>query len=463
MKEILTVLFRRKWQAIGFFAIAAGLPVLMSYVLPPRYEARATLLLTPGRYKKPFVPTERDSRTPFMQVSMEDVGSEVEILLSRPVLSEVVERTGLDRGCTYDAIRSKADLACAASRAFGAFLRGTGLKAEVPPQEAAIDRLRRKVSVEFVKRTNVIELTWRGSSPELARDVVNALVDAYLKHHLEVHGNTDALEALDRQAQEDGRRRAEAENRLSEFGTRNAISDIEAQHAEILNRLSEAESKVKVLRGLEGHDVSGDAVGALAGDPAFADLSRRLTDAEMRRVDVSTRFTPTASQVVLVNKEIAQLKTLIGERVTANLDKWQAMSETYRRELNVIDARKNESTRLKRDVEEAAERERLSRENLAEIQMSKGLDAAEVASVKVVERAAANRDPAFPKRLLILIVSVFLGLIGAPTWAVAVDRMSGKVVSVEDLEERLGLPVLASVPEYDRLVAGSEGRLAARL
>ena len=59
MKEILTVLFRRKWHAIGFFAIAAGLPILMAYVLPPRYEARATLLLTPGRYKKPFVPTER--------------------------------------------------------------------------------------------------------------------------------------------------------------------------------------------------------------------------------------------------------------------------------------------------------------------------------------------------------------------------------------------------------------------
>ncbi|HUD72547.1 MAG TPA: Wzz/FepE/Etk N-terminal domain-containing protein, partial [Dongiaceae bacterium] len=447
MKEILTVLFRRKWHALGFFVVAAGLPIVMSYVLPPRYEARATLLLTPGRYKKPFVPTERDSRTPFMQVSMEDVGSEVEILLSRPVLTDVVERTGLDRECAYTSLRSKADVACAASRALGSFLRATGLRAEVPPQEAAIERLRRKVSVEFVKRTNVIEVTWRGASPELARDVVNALVDAYLKHHLEVHGNSDAFEALDRQAREDGERRAAAENRLSEFGAKYAISDLESQHAELLNRLSEAESKVKVLRGLEGHDLSGDSVGALAGDPAFADLSRRLTDAELRRVDVSTRFTPTATQVVLVNKEIAQLKTLIGERVTANLDKWQAMSETYRRELQGLDARKNEAAALKRDVEETNDRERLSRENLAEVQMSKGLDQAEVASVKVVERAAANRDPAFPKRLLILVVSIFLGLVGAPTWAVAVDRMSGKVVSVEDLETGLGLQVLASVPE----------------
>jgi len=463
MKEILTILFRRKWHAVAFFLMVAGVPLALSYVLPARYEATATLLLTPGRYKKPFIPTERDSRTPFMQVSMEDVGSEVEILLSRPVLAEVVDRTHLDRDCESHGLRTKADIACAVGHVYGSTLRALGLTATVPAREAAIDRLRRKVDVEFVKRTNVIEVSWRGATPELARDVVNALVDAYLAHHIAVHGNTYALDAIERQAGEDSRRLQESEARLSAFSSRNAISDIEAQHAELLAKLSDAESKVNILKGLEGRDMPGDEVGALAGDPAFIDLSRRLTDAELRRVDLSSRFNADATQMVTINREIDQLRRLIRERTAANLEKWRALAGTYRQELATLDASKSEIARMRREIEELSDRERLSRENLADVMMSKGLDQAEVASVKVVQGAEAQNDPAFPKRMLILIVSVFLGIVLAPTWAVAVDRMSGKILSVDELESSLGLPVLASIPEYEAADAGSADRLAERL
>jgi len=463
MKEILTVLFRRKRHAAAFFLLIAGFPVALSYVLPARYQATATLLLTPGRYKKPFVPTERDSRTPFMQVSMEDVGSEVEILLSRPVLAEVVDRTHLDRGCETGALRTKAGIACAAGRAFGSTLRALGLTATIPAREAAIDRLRRKVHVEFVKRTNVIEVSWRGATPELARDVVNALVEAYLTHHIAVHGNTYALDAIERQATEDSRRLQEAEARLSAFSAHNAISDIEAQHAELLAKLSDAESKVNILKGLEGRDLPGDEVGTLAGDPAFIDLSRRLTDAELRRVDLSSRFNPDATQMVTINREIDQLRRLIRERTASNLEKWRALAGTYRQELATLDSSKVAIARMRREIEDLSDRERLSRENLADVMMSKGLDQAAVASVKVVQGAEAQNDPAFPKRMLILIVSVFLGLVLAPTWAVAVDRMSGKILSVHDLESSLGLPVLASIPEYGAADAGSADRLGERL
>jgi uncharacterized protein involved in exopolysaccharide biosynthesis/Mrp family chromosome partitioning ATPase len=449
MKEILTVLFRRKWHVIGCFLMLAGLPVLLSYVLPARYEATATLLLTPGRYKKPFVPTERDSRTPFMQVSMEDVGSEVEILLSRPVLAEVVDRTHLDRDCEPSSLMTKAGFACAASQAFASTLRSLGLTADIPAREAAIDRLHRKVDVEFVKRTNVIEVSWRGSTPTLARDVVNALVDSYLTHHLQVHGNTSALDAIERQAADDSKTLQDAEARLSAYSSKHAISDIETQHAELLAKLSDAESKVNILKGLEGRDVPGDGVGPLAGDPAFTDLSHRLTDAELRRVELSSKFNADATQVVSVNREIDQLRRLIRDRVGANLEKWRVMADTYRRDLAALDAGKVEVDRMRREIAELTDRERLSRENLADVVMSKGLDQAEVASVKVVQGAEAQNDPAFPKRLLILIISVFLGLVLAPAWGIAVDRMSGKVVSVHDLETTLGLPVLASIPEYD--------------
>ena len=47
-------------------------------------------------------------------------------------------------------------------------------------------------------------------------------------------------------------------------------------------------------------------------------------------------------------------------------------------------------------------------------------------------------------------VSLFLGTVGAPTFAFTVDRLSGKVTSVADIESLTNLPVLASVPEYQQ-------------
>ncbi|HYV85006.1 MAG TPA: GNVR domain-containing protein [Patescibacteria group bacterium] len=447
MKEFVTVLFRRRRHVAAFFLFMAGVPVLLSYVLPPRYEATASLLLTSGREKKPFVPTEKDSHTPFLQVSMEDVGSEVEILLSRPVLAAVVDAQHLDQGCHPDPSETARYLACAAGRAFKALLTGTGLKARVPPREDAIDRLHRKVEVEFVKRTNVIEVSWRGDSPKQAKDVVNALVDAYLEHHIKVHGSAYAIDAVERQVTDSGTQLSQAEERLRGYQADHSISNLDKQHSELLEKLSEADTKVHILEGLGTTQVPTADIGNLAGDPTFLDLSRRLTDAELRRIDLSFKFNADSWQVTAVNKEIDQLRALVKERLAASLAKWKSLSETYRRELAALDQGKVALDRLQRDVDALSEQDRQSRDNLHEVQMSKGLDQANVASVKIVEYADEQTSPAFPKRLLVLIVSLFLAVVGAPVWAIVVDRMSGTVVSVDDLETTVDLPVLASIPE----------------
>ena len=142
MKEILTTLFRRKGAFLAFLACMIVFPMTLAYVLPPKYEGKATLLLTPGRFKKPFLPDERDNRISFMQVSMEDVGSEVEILTSQPVLARVVEQNRLDRAGTASPDASWAKRALqAVARGINGTLVATGLRPALPPTDAAIGQL----------------------------------------------------------------------------------------------------------------------------------------------------------------------------------------------------------------------------------------------------------------------------------------------------------------------------------
>lgn len=450
MKEFITVLFRRKWYAIVFFVFMVAIPMGLAYILPPKYEAKATLLLTPGREKKPFLPDEKDSRASFMQVSMEDVGSEVELLESYPVLSVAVDKNHLDRDIPPTKDEYLKYVAYYTFKWINDSMIKIGLKSYVPPREDAIARLGKKLNVEFIKRTNIISIKWRGSSPELARNVVNSVVDAYLDHHIKVYGNSSALEAIKQQMDDSYKRLTGMENKLTSYSSKNSISDIGNEHKVILSKLSESESKVKILNNLAKKDVATGELGNISGDPAFLDLSSRLTDAELRRIELLSKFGQEDRKVQAVNKEIEEIKGFISQRLKYNLATWKALALSYREQLNHLDQANVVISRIKRDVDNLTQEYLLNKEKYNEILISNNMDKALISSVKVIEYATLSSGPVFPKKMIILVVSLFFGTFGGIVYAFAFDKFSGRLMSVQEVESIVNIPVLASVKQYGR-------------
>ena len=448
MKEILTTLFRRKRAFLAFFACMVAFPMALTYILPPAYQAKATVLLTASRFKKPFLPDERDARTSFIQLSMEDVGSEVELMTSYPVLAKVVDTCGLDRD--EPPPRTRLPKWCAYHLAKGAkgALQAIGLLPEVPAREAAIHALRRKVDVDFIRRTNIITVTWRGSSPGQARNVVNALVDAYLTHHIKVHGNAYVLEALRGQLAESQERLRQAEDSLSAYNSRYSISDVEAQRHDLLDKLSQAEDRIKLLGNVSRHNLSPETLGALTEESSVSELSKRLTDAEMRRIDLSTRYGADERRLLSSAQEIGQLQGLILKRVGKSLATWKSLAETYRAELTRLDGHKLKIDRIKQEIQDLQRVVELNREKTDEVLISKAMDKAALAGARVVEEAVADPAPAFPKRLPILVICLFFGVVFGAAFVIAMDAASLRVLSVADVERVAQAPVLASIPLF---------------
>lgn len=448
MKEVLTTLFRRKRAWLAFFACMVAFPMALAYLIPPKYEGKATLLLTPGRFKKPFLPDERDDRISFMQVSMEDVGSEVELLTSQPVLARVVEANRLDREEPVpDSLWAKRAAKAVLDGVSGALV-AVGLKPELPAREAAIGQLARKVKVEFVKRTNVIHVKYRASSPELAREVVNGLVDAYLAHHIKVHGHAYVLDAVKAEMEHSGRRLRAAEDSLKVYSNLHSISDVETQRQALLEKLGLAEGKVQLLENASRRDLSPEILGSVSDDPAIAELTRRLTDAEMRRIDLETHYAGDDRKVMALQKESEELRKLILQRTGRALETWRALAGTYRKQLGKLDFHKVQIDRLKQDIEGLNRIYQLNREKTDEILISKAMDHAALAGARIVESAVADPNPVFPKRIPILLISVLFGLVFGVAYAVLLDRLSQRVLTVEDAEKAAGAPVLASIPLY---------------
>jgi hypothetical protein len=74
------------------------------------------------------------------------------------------------------------------------------------------------------------------------------------------------------------------------------------------------------------------------------------------------------------------------------------------------------------------------------------MDKAALAGARVVEEAVADPTPVFPKRISILIISVFFGVVFGAAFVVALDAASVRVLSVDDVEKAANAPVLASIP-----------------
>lgn len=448
MKEILTTLFRRKRELAAFFLCMVFFPMALTYVLPAKYQAKATVLLTPGRFKKPFLPDERDSRTSFIQLSMEDVGSEVELMTSYPVLSKVVDTCGL--GLDVQPTRGNFLKWCAyhASKGLKGAMVGVGLLPEVPKREAAINQLRGSVDVDFIRRTNIITIKWRGSSPEQARDVVNAVVDAYLTHHIKVHGNAYVLDALRQELTESQELLRLAEDSLSAYTSRNNISDVEVQRRDLLDKLGRAEASIQLLGSISGRKLSSETLGALTDDATVLELSRRLTDAEMRRIELTTRFGAEDRKLLANSQEIGQLKSLIQQRVRKSLANWKSLAVAFRNELARLDTHKIDIDRIRLEIQELQRMVDLNREKTGEVVISKAMDKAAVAGARVVEAAMADPAPAFPKRLPVLIISIFFGVVFGVAFVVALDAGSARVLAVADVEKAAKAPVLASIPLF---------------
>lgn len=463
MKEILTTLFRRKRAVLAFFLFMVVVPMLMTYVLPANYSAKATLLLTTGRFKKPFLPDEAGARTGYMQVSMEDVGSEVELLTSYPVLEKVVAENRLDQNTPPPSAKRIKWAAYWTLKGFNNSLVAVGLKPDMPAKDAAIDQLRRKVKVDFIKRTNIFTVSWNGGSPEQARDVVNSLVEAYLWHHIRVHGNARALVAVKREMESSGARLRAAEDSLNLYSKQNAISDVESQRRNLLERLGQAESKVQLLENVSRKNLSTDVLGSLSEDAAIGELSKRLTDAEMRRIDLTTRYSGDDRKLVASNQEIDELRRLILRQADRSLNTWKSLSVTYRKQLAKLDFHKVDIDRYKQGIEDLNRIFQLNREKTDEILISQAMDKAAMASARVVEYAVANRKPAFPNRMPILIISLFFGVLFGCAYAIALDKLSLRVLSVADAEQSAGVPVLASLPQYDLQTPAKHAEAATNL
>jgi len=467
------VLFRRRrvFVCVSGFVLALAIVYALAGT---KYEANMKVLVRRGRAD---APVNAGENAPLdltrMAITEEELNSEVELLRDDEVLRSVVKQTGV--GVT-DWLR---------------FLHpGDGPAERI---ERAARRLAHKLSVEPIKKTNLIAISYAADDPQIAARVLQSLADVYLEKHMTVHRPRGELRFYEQQMAESGRQLEESERTLLQFTVSHGVvsaaqqrdlvlqklTDLDASARQTKIDLAETEQRIAELeRDLSKLPERSTTQLRTADNPELLRaLKSNLLDLQLKRTQLLTKFEPNHRLVQEVDQQIQQAETaIVGERLAPVKDEttdrdphyeWaKSELEQAQLQLRTLQARgaatatqeaayQEMAQRLGEDaitqadlinVEKAAEESYLLYvKKQEEARMNDALDQRGIVNVAIAEEPTA---PALPKWSAWMVLAVGLAVAGAAGTGAAftADYLDPVFRSPEDVRMYLQAPLLASLP-----------------
>jgi uncharacterized protein involved in exopolysaccharide biosynthesis len=477
LRDLLAPLFRRKMLlGLVFFGIVLG-AVFAAIAVSGLYEASMTILVNRQRLD-PMVTSEATLQTPpsTPPVTEEEVNSEIELLKSADLLREVVLANGLQE-------REKNTLS--------ALLFSRGQNDWYVSK--AVRHLSKKLVTDVVTKTNVIDVSYKSSDPQIAYGVLKKLADLYMQKHLTVQRPTGSYDFFATETEKYKQALADSEQRLANFGTQrgivapdiqrtdmaqkvvNSVASLQQAHQAISAdeqriRAEEAQMKATPERS-STVEVSNDA------NILLQQLQTDLLDATVRRTQLVLKYDPSYPLVKEAEQEIAQTQAAISEaEKTHYVDKTTDRDPTYellREDVaktqadlasqkatavalgQSIQSMQTQMVDLDRKALEQADliREAKADESnyllyLSKREQERTSDALDQKRIGNVAIAAPPMVPVLPaySPVLILLIGVLLAAFVSVIVAFAAEYLDSSFRTPGEVGEILRIPVLASFP-----------------
>ena len=187
----------------------------------------------------------------------------------------------------------------------------------------------------------------------------------------------------------------------------------------------------------------------------------------LKETELLNRYAETSTFVVNVRKEIEQAERLLAREemtyhdkdarsldhnIQALKQKEAALKETLatsRERLSSLAAVEMKIHRVERQFKLDEENYQLYVRKMEESRISNAMDSEKIANLSVVEPASTPTKPIRPKLLLNMILAAVLGALLSMSVTLLAERLSHTFGKARDVEDLLGLPVLASIREME--------------
>jgi polysaccharide biosynthesis transport protein len=334
----------------------------------------------------------------------------------------------------------------------------------------------KSVDVSPVRRSNLVELSFQCTNPELAARVANRLADLYIEQNLQVKWDETqkASEWLRGRLAEMKANLEKSEDRLQAYAQSNGILYITEKQNMVTERLDQLLTEYTKAQGdryqkqsLYSQVEAGKVqdLPAVFNNPLIRDLEEKRIDMEKQYAEVTTWVKPSYPKARQVKKQIDVLQAKIDEEketVAQNIaddyhaaearEKYLAKAvEDQKAEVNDTAQRSIQYNILKRDVDSNKQLYEGLLQRLKEAQVSAGLKAS---NIRIVDSAEVPKGPVKPRVMLNLVLGIILGLGAGVGLAFFQEYLDKTLKTPDEVERLLRLPSLGVLPKFHLNGAG---------
>jgi len=512
-REVMAAVRRRWWAVPVVFVLFVSFNIWRTMRQPHIYWAATTVRIENATSPIAGVQTS----APTYDYRIDPMVSEQQVIKSRMVAERVVNALGLrlriaqpsnlDRAQLFGSVPPMVDTATPpgdlrvtfsdrayalssgpiryASAPYGTAIAAAGVRFVVPqrpdireqsvaleilPLTAAAAEVRDAIGTKVLPQTNIIEISYIGTEPQLVRDVANTVATEYARVSSEMQRTTAraktqfiASSLRDQRARLDS-----AQGALKDFKEREQIGDVNSEQsalAQSIHRMEDAkqaglvEQKIyyTLVGKLTAADTADDELRRLVGTDAV-EKNRYIANLYDRWFNlIKERETLYARGRTDANDDVKAVQRLIG-RTKEDL---RSASQLY---LQALESRLGSLDKtiveLRFQTEKypklEAEQSRLTAtvgtmqrtfDNLqSEFQLARIAESVDGGRVQAIDEATLPTFAVSPNRKRAITYSAFVGLLLGVALAFGLDRLDDSVKSPDELRDQLELPLLGLIP-----------------
>ncbi len=444
LTTLIGILLARKWAIIAtcLLAIAAGAALIL--VTPKSYTAAIDLLVD----SRGFDPISGQLQPARMTGAY--LATQSDIIRSRNVATKVIKQLSL--GSSPAMIKA-------------AKLTGN---AEAD-QRRMLGFLSQGLIVVPKRESSVLNIAFKAQDPALAAQIANAFAEAYVLTNLElrIEPAKQTTQWYNQQLMGLRQELVEKQDALSSYQEEHGILvssdrlDLEANKlAELSSMLTSVQNErlnSQSRSDLIANTKQGPLETRALDNPQVQKLATDLAQAQARLNELATQvgenhpqYRQARSEVGALKQQMNRMLELISGSLQSSVELSQTRAEQLKAELDQqkelvlqLSRNRNQLNLLKQEVDNAQAAYDAALARSIQTRLESQIAATDVA---VLNSALVPTQPTSPKPLLILLLAAIAGSLFGVALALCWEWLDQRVRSAADLEQALGLPVLAQIP-----------------
>jgi polysaccharide biosynthesis transport protein len=325
------------------------------------------------------------------------------------------------------------------------------------PQDWLTHQIQQKLEVKPARESNIINISWTGSTAAEAASVANAFAQAYLDTSLEIRTDPAKKYAdwFDEQVKASRDRLEKAQTRLSDFQQKSGILSADERGDFETTRLKDLSAQLLAVesRGRRGGENSAAVMESPLVNNMRADVAKleaKIQEASATMGSAHPKMRQMQAELAAMRSRLASESSRVGSAASSSYaankarerELQQALADQKARVLS-LNKQRGELSVLQRDVDTAQKAYETVSASAAQSRLQ---SLTTQTNVMRLASAVEPQDPTGPSPLQALLVAIFAGTLLAIATVLLLELLNRRVRSIEDLSMVTQLPILAAVP-----------------